>query len=88
MGEAVTGEQVELWVDRDYLQTVQVEQIVPEPDEVRSAGNRLTYVFGVEEPGQPLTITFDLRHTTFGPKSGQVGLGDSPALDFGQVVFP
>jgi hypothetical protein len=87
-GDAVTGEQVELSVDRDYLQSVHVEQVVPEPEEVRSAGNRLTYVFGVDEPEQPMTITFDLRHTSFGPKSGEVGLADEPALDFGQFVFP
>lgn len=87
-GEAVTGERVELRVDRAYLQDVQVEQVVPEPEEVRSAGDRLTYVFGVDEPGQPLMITFDLRHTTFGTKSGQVGLGDESVLNFGQFVFP
>jgi hypothetical protein len=34
-GDAVTGEQVELWVDRDYLQSLQIEQVVPEPEEVR-----------------------------------------------------
>jgi hypothetical protein len=87
-GDAVTEEQVELWVDRGYLQSVQVEQVVPEPEEVRSEGDHLTYVFGVDAPGQPVTITFDLRHTNFGPKSGQVGLGNEPALSFSQLVFP
>ena len=87
-GEAASGEQVEVWVDRAYLQTVQVEQVVPEPEEVRSRGDRLAYVFGVDEPGQPVMITFDLRHTSFGPKSGQVGLGDEQLLSFSQFVYP
>lgn len=87
-GDAVTGEQVALWVDRDYFQSLQIEQVVPEPEAVRGAGDRLTYVFGVDAPGQPMTITFDLRHTSFGPKSGWIALADEPPLDFSQFVFP
>jgi hypothetical protein len=35
-----------------------------------------------------MTITCDLRHTSFGPKSGLVGLADEPPLDVSQFVFP
>jgi hypothetical protein len=86
--EAVTGEFVELRLERAYLQDIGVEQIVPEPAEVRSAGDYLIYVFAVEEPEQPVSVTFDLRHTAFGPKSGQVRLGDEVTVDFGQFIFP
>jgi hypothetical protein len=87
-GEAVTGEQVELQVARDYLRSTRVEEIVPEPAEVRSAGEHLVFVFPVDEPGQPLLVTFDLRHTDFGATSGEVGLADGMALEFGQFVLP
>ena len=87
-GEAVTGEQVELWVEWDYLQGVQIERVVPEPESVRGAADDLVYVFAIDEPGQPLTISFDLRHTGFGAKSGRVALPDGPALEFGQLVYP
>ena len=53
-GEAVASHQVELRVERAYLQDISVEQIVPEPDEVRSAGEQLIFVFAVDEPGQPV----------------------------------
>ncbi len=86
--DAVGGGQVELWVDRAYLQGVQVQKITPEPEAVRSGADRLIYVFGVDEPGQPITVTFDLQHTSFGWASGRVGLVDGPSLDFGQLVFP
>ena len=87
-GDAVDGEQIELWVDRDYIQGVLIEKIVPEPQEVRVAADGLHYVFAVDEPGQPVTVSFDLRHTEFGAKSGQIALADGPALDFGQLVYP
>lgn len=87
-GEAVAGEQVELLVGREYLQSVQIEKVVPEPEEVRGAADDLVYVFAVDEPGQPLTISFDLRHTGFGAKSGRVGIPGGPAVEFGQLVYP
>ncbi|MDQ2654906.1 MAG: hypothetical protein M3Z20_17880 [Chloroflexota bacterium] len=87
-GEAIAGDQVELRVARAYLQDVSVEQIVPEPAEVRSAGDHLIFVFAVAQPGQPVAVTFDLRHTAFGPTSGQVGLADEMAVDFGQLILP
>lgn len=87
-GAAVAGETVEFWVDRAYLEGVEVQEVVPEPEEVRAGSDRLTYVFAVEEPGQPLTVTFDLRHTGFGWKSARAGLAGGPEVAFGQLVYP
>ena len=87
-GDAVEGEQVELLVDRNYVQGLLIEKIVPEPAEVRSAADGVLYVFAVEEPGQPVTVSFDVRHTSFGAKTGHIALADGPALGFGQFVYP
>jgi hypothetical protein len=87
-GDAVGGEVVELLIDRAYLQGVQIEKVVPEPESVRGAENDLLYVFAVAEPGRPLTVSFDLRHNDFGVKGGRVALPDGPALEFGQIVYP
>ena len=77
-----------MWVDREYLRGILIEKIVPEPQEVRSAADGLVYVFAVDQLEEPLTISFDVRHTAFGAKSGRVALVDGPALDFGQFVYP
>jgi hypothetical protein len=87
-GDAVVDEQVEMWVDREYLRGISIENVVPEPQEVRSAADGLVYVFAVDQPGEPLTVSFDVRHTAFGAKSGRVALVDGPALDFAQFVYP
>jgi hypothetical protein len=87
-GDAVGGEEVELLINRAYLQGVQIEKVVPEPESVRGAENDLLYVFAVAEPGRPLTVSFDLRHNDFGVKGGRVALPDGPALEFGQIVYP
>jgi hypothetical protein len=65
-----------------------LEQVLPEPEEVRSSGNGLIYVFTVDAPGQPATITFNPRHTNFGPKSAEVGPSEELVLGFSQFVFP
>jgi hypothetical protein len=86
--DAIAGDNVELRVDRTYFQSAQIQRILPEPEEVRGDGDGLTYVFGVAAPGQPVTITFDLRHSTFGQKSSWIALADEPPLNFSQVVYP
>jgi hypothetical protein len=87
-GGAITGERVELWIERTYLRGVSIESIVPEPREVRAAANGLIYVFAADDPGYPLTIAFDLRHADSGRKSGRVALVDAPAISFDQFVYP
>ncbi len=86
--DAIAGDRVELRVDRTYVQSAQIQRVLPEPEEVLSDGDGLIYVFGVLAPGQPVTITFDLEHSTFGQKSSWIALANEPRLDFSQVVFP
>ena len=85
---ATGGEQTEVWLARDYVDGIMVETIEPEPQEVRVGAERMTYVIAIERPGEPLAVTFHLRPTEFGRRSGRVGLPDGPSLSFAQVVYP
>lgn len=87
-GSAGAGNEARLWLDRSYLERVQIERITPQPDSVEVTGERLTYVFKVSEAGEPVDVTFSLQPTDFGWLEGQVGLPDGPTLDFGQFVYP
>lgn len=87
-GGAVPGEQVAVWLDNAYLDTVQIEQISPEPDSVVVGTDRMTHIFSVEEPGQPMEVMFNLRPERFGWRTGKVGLSGGPSLEFRQLVYP
>lgn len=80
---------VQVWVDRGYLERASVESVVPPPSRVEVAADRLVYVFPRHRRGEPVTITFRLQATRIGPASGRVGLvgGAAPAA-FRQLVYP
>ena len=84
----VSGDQAEFWLSNAYLDTVQIEQISPDPDSVTVGPDRTTYVFTVEQPGQPIEITFHVRHQTLGWHTGEIGLAGGGTLNFGQLVYP
>ncbi|MDP9365344.1 MAG: hypothetical protein M3Q10_14155 [Chloroflexota bacterium] len=89
LGAGATGDgQAEVWLAREYLEAVEIEQIEPEPQESRAGTDRTTYVVAVDQAAEPVAVTFHLRHETFGRRSGRIGLPDGTAVDFTQVVYP
>jgi hypothetical protein len=86
-GQAQNG-QLEVWIDADYLGGVQVQDISPEPQEMRAAGDQIVYAVLVEDPSQPTLIVVQLEHERIGRTMGRVGLLGGPGVSFGQFVFP
>lgn len=87
--EAGKGGKVSIWLDREYLDGLQVQQVTPQPSSAKAGPERLTYVFEVDDPNGPTTISFDLLpERTFGPLKGRVGIGDGEPVGFGQFVYP
>jgi hypothetical protein len=85
--EQATNGEIELWISQDYINNVQVEDISPQPQEVRSAGDRAIYVFAIDEPGDPLNATFSLRPHHMGRLSGEAGSGDT-TVRVDQISYP
>jgi hypothetical protein len=86
--EANRDQQTRLWLDRRYLQGVEVQQITPQPERVEAAAERFTYVFNLTADEQPTTVTFHVQLNTMGPLSGRIGLDNDPPLSFSQFVYP
>jgi hypothetical protein len=72
---------------RDYLDDVEVEQVTPEPEEVRADGEWLTFTFGSAAP-EAVTVVFHLQHDRIGPTELHVRLGDNQPLAIGQFIYP
>ena len=77
-----------VWLDRRYLESVQIEQITPEPDEVVAGPDRLIFVFRVAEPGKPTAVNFSLQTEQFGPLMGRAGIAGGEPLRFRQFIYP
>ncbi len=88
-GDAIREGEVQVWLDQAFLDRIELEQIIPEPEEVFTGPDREVYVFRAgSDPGQPIDVTFQFQQDAFGVHSARVGLVDGPQLAFWQVVYP
>jgi hypothetical protein len=85
---AVRDGEVRLWIDREYLQGLDIEGITPEPDSVETQGDRLVYVFNAAESQLPVLVNYSLQTNYLGLRQGRVGLDNGPELDFWQLIYP
>lgn len=83
-GEAET----QFWIDRDYLEKVQIEGVSPEPDSVEVGPDRLFFTVKVVDPGQPVHVVVDTQFEDSGWIQGQIGMDEGQPLSFSQFVFP
>jgi hypothetical protein len=77
-----------VWVSREYLEGVRIEQVTPQPAQVEAGPERLTYVFPVSDPSRATAVTFSLKTERIGRQRGCVGLADGPPLCFRQLIYP
>ncbi len=85
---AVSQDQVDVWLSSDYLARIEITSIVPEPEEVSEAGDRVVYRFSTDDQVETSTILFALEYDDPGHTTGRMGLIDGPELTFRQVVYP
>ncbi len=75
-------------LSREYLEGVQVERVVPEPESIEAGPDWFTYVLRVTDPTRPPAVTFDVKPERLWRLEGRIGLADGPELRFGQLVYP
>ncbi len=85
---AVSQDQVEVWLSSDYLARVEITSIVPEPEEVVVADDRVIYRFSIDDQAQRPTILIALEHDDPGLSTGRIGMIDGSELTFWQFVYP
>jgi hypothetical protein len=84
---AATDGQLALWLNRAFLDKVDVVSVIPEPVEMTMALDRVTYHFAVPAD-QPATIVFQLQPEEPGNVAGRLGLVDGEAVAFTQFIYP
>jgi hypothetical protein len=77
-----------IWLSREYLEGVQIEQVTPQPGQVEAGAEQLTYMFPLSEPQRSTAVTFALKTEQIGRQRGCVGLVDGPTLCFHQFIYP
>jgi hypothetical protein len=77
-----------VWISRNYLESVQIEQVTPQPEQVEAGPAQLTYVFAASATDRPVEIIFSLKAAQIGRQRGCVGLPHGPPLCFRQFIYP
>ena len=87
-GSQATNNEIELWVSQDYLDSVEVQRISPQPTEVLGGENLQIFVFVINDPPATLQVTFSFEAQEMGRLSGEVGVTDGPTVTFNQLSYP
>ena len=85
---AIQSGEARFWIDRQYLDAVQVETVLPVPDSVEVNGDRVFYVVKAADPSQPVKVKIELWLQKSGLIRGQAGWEGGSPLTFTQFIFP
>jgi hypothetical protein len=85
---AVQEGRVRLTLNREFLDRLEIERVVPEPESVEASGANVLYTFQVSEAAPLSEIRFDFEHDRAGLAHAEVGLESGPRLAFDSFVFP
>lgn len=83
----VRGGQVRLELDRRWLDTVEIERILPEPEESDAGSEVAGFTFRVRE-GAPASVRFALKHRRMGLRQGTFAVHGGDAVTLSQWIYP
>ena len=82
------GDIIRLSFNKEFMERVEVQHFIPEPESSAAGPEVVTYGFRVSDPGQPVEVRLDFQHEKAGLARGEVRLEGGDALRFDSFVFP
>jgi hypothetical protein len=83
-GQAV----VRIALDRAFLDGVELERVLPEPERVQASGEQVVFVFGNDVQAPQMTASFYLRPIDIGARTTRVDAPGVASVPLTQWVFP
>ncbi|HEX5499407.1 MAG TPA: hypothetical protein VFX03_09280 [Thermomicrobiales bacterium] len=80
--------QIELWIDRSYLDHVNVERISPPPQSSRAGDDRTIFVFALDSQAETAAIGFAIEPEAIGRFDARLGLTGGQEVAFWQLFYP
>lgn len=81
------SKETRLWIARDFIGSVRIERITPEPARVETHDDRLVFVFHTTV-GHGFAASFRLHAEELGVNTAALGIEGGAALRFKQIVYP
>jgi hypothetical protein len=76
-----------VWISSEYLSSMQVQQVQPEPDTWTGVGGGVVLAFPVSGP-DPIDVVLQLRPDRIGTAPGAVGVPGQEPVEFRQLIYP
>lgn len=86
--QAVREGRIRLGVSQEFLETVTVESVTPQPSRVVGGTGTLVYEFDTDRAEEPLAVAFDLRAERTWLHRARIGVEGSEPVRFWQFVYP
>ena len=83
-----SGDQVEVWIDRGYIDAQQIDSITPPPSSVEPGQERCTFIFPAPRGGDAAYIVFRMAPQKPGRYTGRVGAAGGPDLPLKTLIYP
>jgi hypothetical protein len=79
--------QVRVAISREYLDTLNLQQVVPAPTRVQASGEDVLYTFELAGNG-PVHATFVMQPEELGAHVAQIAIGDGSRVTVRQFTYP
>ncbi|MEW6443740.1 MAG: hypothetical protein AB1640_22590 [bacterium] len=83
-----SGDTVRLWIDRKFIEKIEIRHMDPEPRAVLAGTDRMTFVIGVTDAGSETLVTCHFEPNEHGPLPARLGLEGARELRFSQFIYP
>jgi hypothetical protein len=83
---AKAAEKPSVWISRDYLKDIEIENILPEPESQVIEADKVIYFFKSGRQGQNIEVTFSIKPEKFGIYHARIGTG-TDVEEFKQFVY-
>jgi hypothetical protein len=84
----VAGGEIRIWLGKEYVNELGLQNIIPEPESTEIEPDRVVYTFTAGEGEGPFTITFYYESDGVWRQTGRLGVVDGAEITFSQFVFP
>jgi hypothetical protein len=88
MPEAALNGKTRLWLNREYVESFDLDYIAPEPESAEALSDRFIYTFNLPRADQPTAVTFNFKSNSYGVVPVRLGLDGGHELYFSQFFFP
>jgi hypothetical protein len=80
--------ELRVWLNRQFVEAVEIKRIDPEPEHAEINGERFVYVFKTAAAPSTIKLFFHLEPNKFGKTAAHLGIVEGPELQFSQFYFP